>query len=293
MLASKQPWSNVFDFLSLLNIVNKEFVEGPDAKSSAIGTGPFTLEEWVPGDHVTYGKHKNYWQSGRPYLDGIQLTIARDPQSQMVQFESGAIDFTVVPSLVDYARLRVNPQYQAIELPNPGYYFIIQPNPNVDPFIDKRARQALNHVIDRNRIAAAALLGLSEPRDLPWPPGTPADEPPKQTYYNHDPEKAKALLIAAGLSDMNFEIMAQNTNPSYRTIAELIAGELDSIGVKTTLTFGDRSVIVPRQNQHQFQTYVGADFLSNLQPVSALTGTASLTIGRTTPTSRTTSTRAW
>ena len=46
-------------------------IEGPDAKTKAVGTGPFTFVEWVQGDHLSLAKNPNYWQSGRPYLDGI------------------------------------------------------------------------------------------------------------------------------------------------------------------------------------------------------------------------------
>src|SRR5947209_19625458 len=37
----------------------------PISKSKAIGTGPFAFTEWIQGDHLTYSKNKNYWQTGR------------------------------------------------------------------------------------------------------------------------------------------------------------------------------------------------------------------------------------
>jgi MarR-like DNA-binding transcriptional regulator SgrR of sgrS sRNA len=75
-------------FFQVLNIIDKDTAEGPDAKTRAVGTGPFTFVEWVQGDHVTYGKNKNYWQSGQPYLDGITLGIAKDQQAMAAQFEA-------------------------------------------------------------------------------------------------------------------------------------------------------------------------------------------------------------
>ena len=61
----------IFDYFNVLNMVDRVSLEGPDAKTKEIGTGPFILDEWVQGDHLTYTRNKNYWQSNYPYLDGI------------------------------------------------------------------------------------------------------------------------------------------------------------------------------------------------------------------------------
>jgi peptide/nickel transport system substrate-binding protein len=276
VISTQQPWVNVFDFFSLFNIVNKEFVEGPNAQSGALGTGPFTLAEWVQGDHATYSKNPNYWQSGRPYLDTIQLTIAHDPQAQQVQFESGVQDFTLLPSIMDFNRLKSDSRYQAYSLPNPGSFFILQPNPKAPPFDDKRARQALDFAIDRQRIAQSVLLGLEQGRDLPWPPGTPADEPAKQLLYNHDLDKAKSLFSEAGLIGTSFETLMSSTNPAYNAIAQIIQGDLASIGVTMKISPMDQGTMLAHMNQHQFQAYLAGDVWSNFQPVTVLTADASL-----------------
>jgi peptide/nickel transport system substrate-binding protein len=57
------------------DIVDKDAMESADARSKAVGTGPFAFVEWVPGDHLQFIRNKNYWQSGRPYLDGVRVSI--------------------------------------------------------------------------------------------------------------------------------------------------------------------------------------------------------------------------
>ena len=164
VLNTKQPWAAIFDFFQVLNIIDKDTAEGPDAKTKAVGTGPFTFVEWVQGDHVTYGKNKNYWQSGQPYLDGITVGIAKDQQAMVASFESGAADFMLNPPLRDYARLVTDSQYQGLELPNPAAFWMLQPNSTRPPMDDKRVRQALNYAINRPRMVETVLLGLSSPR---------------------------------------------------------------------------------------------------------------------------------
>ena len=197
-LTAKQPWGAVFDFFQVLNIIDKDTAEGPNAKTQAVGTGPFTFVEWVQGDHVSYGKNKNYWQTGLPYFDGITLNIAKDQQAMVAQFEAGAADFIVNPPLQDYVRLAADPKYQTLELPNPAAFWMLQPNSTRAPMTDKRVRQALNYAIDRQHMVDVGLLGLSKPQDLPWPANSPASEPQKNALITFDLDKAKSLLADAG-----------------------------------------------------------------------------------------------
>ena len=73
VLQSDKPRPGVFDFLQYLRILDKDTMEGPDAATKVVGTGSMMWKEWVPGDHITLVKNPNYWDSGRPYLDGIEI----------------------------------------------------------------------------------------------------------------------------------------------------------------------------------------------------------------------------
>ncbi|HEU0168353.1 MAG TPA: ABC transporter substrate-binding protein, partial [Chloroflexota bacterium] len=88
VLKSDAPHPTFFDAIELINIVDKQNVEGPDAKSKIVGTGPWVFQEWALGDHFSVVKNKNYWRSGVPYLDGI-TTYVRNQQNMSVQLEGG------------------------------------------------------------------------------------------------------------------------------------------------------------------------------------------------------------
>ncbi|HEX8968824.1 MAG TPA: ABC transporter substrate-binding protein, partial [Chloroflexota bacterium] len=75
------PRPAVFDFFQLLNIVDPVTMQGPDAATRSVGTGPFVLEEWSQGTSIRLVKNQNYWQTGRPYLDAIQTPIIKDPSA--------------------------------------------------------------------------------------------------------------------------------------------------------------------------------------------------------------------
>src|SRR5579871_2343889 len=153
-ITTDKPWINVFDFLQVLNILDKDSPDGPRGKTVPVGTGAFTFVEWVQGDHVTYAKNKNYWRSGTPLLDQIVLNIAKDQQAMTVQLEAGQVDFIVNPTIQDYVRLSDDTtRYQGLELPNPAAFAMMQPNSTRPPLDNKLVRQALNWAIDRQRMA--------------------------------------------------------------------------------------------------------------------------------------------
>ena len=53
LLTSDKPRPFVFDMFESFNIVDPVTMEGPDAKTSAVGTGPFSFTEWIQGDHFS------------------------------------------------------------------------------------------------------------------------------------------------------------------------------------------------------------------------------------------------
>jgi peptide/nickel transport system substrate-binding protein len=270
-LTAKQPWASVFDFFQVLNIIDKETAEGPDAKTKAVGTGPFTFVEWVQGDHVSYGKNKNYWQSGQPLLDGINLGIAKDQQSMVAQFEAGAADFIVNPPLQDLNRLKGDPQYQMLELPNPAAFWMLQPNSTRAPMDNKLVRQALNYAIDRQRMVDTVLLGLTKPQDLPWPTNSPASEPAKNAQVGFDLDKAKSLLAQAGATSWTLDLLYSAVSLEAAGFAQIYQADLAKIGVNGEIRTLQPAALLDAWHTQNFGLYFASDPWSNLEPVTQFT----------------------
>ena len=162
-LTSDQPRPTMFDAFELFNMLDPQVMEGPDAKSKAPGTGPFVLQEWAQGDHMTFVKNKNYWQAGKPLVDGITVKIFRGEQPAMAQLEGGAIDAMRLDSVMDVVRLKADPKYTAWQHPNPGTFFELAFNVTQPPYDNKTVRQAFNYAFDRKRFAEQFYLGTAVP----------------------------------------------------------------------------------------------------------------------------------
>ncbi|MBV9324168.1 MAG: ABC transporter substrate-binding protein [Chloroflexi bacterium] len=271
ILNAKQPWAAVFDFFQVLNIIDKDIADGPDAKTKAGGTGPFTFVEWVQGDHVTYGKNKNYWQSGIPYFDGITMALAKDQQAMVAQFEAGDVDFMLNPPLRDYVRLTDDPKYQGLELPNPAAFWMLQPNSTRPPMDDKRVRQALNYAINRQRMIDTVLLGMTTAQDLPWPAASPASQPEKNGVVSYDLDKAKSLLADAGATNWTLDLLYSAVSQEGAGYAQIYQADLAQIGVNGVIRTLQPAALLDAWHTQNYGLYFASDPWANLEPVTQFT----------------------
>jgi peptide/nickel transport system substrate-binding protein len=225
----------MFDFFEAFNMVDKDTMEGPDVKNKEVGTGPWSLAEWQQGDHWTFAKNKNYWQTGRPYLDGFQVNI-RQPQTAMTQLESGALDAIRSPGVLDIIRLKNDPNYVNFVHPNPGTFFEIGLSLYTPPLDNKQVRQALSYAINRKYLAEQIYQGLMTVQTLPWSASSPAYEPAKNALYAFDLDKAKSLLDGAGVSNLSVDNwIAAGVFPLLETFLQVYQADLSKIGVKMNI----------------------------------------------------------
>ena len=275
VVKAKNPWPAVFDWLEVVGILDKETTDGPDSKTKAVGTGPFTFEEWVQGSHVSYGKNKNYWQTGRPYLDGIRVSIMRDQQSMVAQLESGALDLAMTPSLPDFVRLRDDPRFQGVLFPNAPNFYMLQANSTLKPLDDKRVRQAFAYTIDRQRMRDTVLRGIGDVKSLPWAPGSPAYQPEKNSTYSFDLEKAKSLFQQAGVANLELETVFNSGVAEQGAMVQIWQSDLQKIGVTMKLSGHDSPALLPMWHNKTYKGfYIASDAWTNMQPITFYTSSS-------------------
>src|SRR5579864_238235 len=252
VLTSDNPRPLMFDFFEVLNIADRDVVDGPDAKNKDGGTGPFIFTEWAPGDHATYARNPNYWQTGRPYLDSVRVSFLRDAQAMVVQFEADSLDLIRNPTKAEFVRLKGNTQYQAIQHPaNVGAYGL-GINVKRPPLDNKQVRQALNYAIDRKRFVDTILDGVGTPLSLPWAETFPMYEANKSTFYTFDLDKARGLLAGAGISDLTLEMIPNPGDPDSVTFAEMYQSDLAKIGITQNIVKLDMAAWSDQVNGNKF-----------------------------------------
>jgi ABC-type transport system substrate-binding protein len=169
------------------------------AQFTMVGTGPFKLVDYNQDVGMTFARNPDYWQPGKPYLDGFEYKVIADPTTQELMFRNGEIDIPPIDADIQQ-RLKDTGQFQFV--PYTGgtsvFWELVPDSANADsPWSNLKVREAAEYAIDKEAIARE-LGGPTAVPQYQWgPEGTYAYVPdlPARKY---DPEKAKQLLAEAG-----------------------------------------------------------------------------------------------
>ncbi|MEO3388043.1 ABC transporter substrate-binding protein [Mesorhizobium sp. CAU 1741] len=185
----------------------RHLMEGTDfrkagAEQDPIGTGPFRFNEWVRGSHIHLTAFEDYYRPEQPRLREIYYRVIPDAASRAVSMEQGETQLAQWQDIepFDVARLSELPH---LDMTTDGYEYFspmvwIELNCRRPPMDDKRFRQALMHLIDREFVRDRILFGLARAATGPIASSMRFYETDVKTY---DPsvEKATALLDEMGL----------------------------------------------------------------------------------------------
>ena len=243
----------------------------PRAAQNWLAPVPSRLASTEPGDHLRFTRNATYWQPGKPYPDEVLVKIFTDQQAMVVQLEAGALDLALSPQLRDAARLKQDRNFQLAVHPTSGQYYLLSANTTAPPADNQQFRQAMNYAIDRQRIAESVMLGLFEPRGLPWPSNSPAFNASKNEQVAFNLDKARSLLSASGASSTSFDMIYQGASAEQAGVAQIVQSDLASVGVTANLKPVDPAVYVDMtggaaDQKPKYVVGLGQSQYANLEP---------------------------
>ncbi len=160
------------------------------------GTGPFRITKVVAGQYAEMLRNDGYWDTARvPKLDKMVVYPMPEATTRVAALRSGEVDWIEVPPPDAIPSLK-QAGLQISLWPYPHTYPYVLNCLDTSPFHDVRVRQAMNYAIDRDGMCKM-LNGTAKPARGLYPPDDPLFGTPKN-HYTHDPDRAKALLKAAG-----------------------------------------------------------------------------------------------
>lgn len=268
----KQPAAPMLYNLGLTRILPKHIWETVDqpkeftAPEAVIGSGPYCLKEYSR-EHGTYRfeAFEDFW-GPRQRVRRIEFIPVSQP---VLAYENREIDLTpIIPDLLP--RFSKDPANKIIK--GPGFWGcrLLFNMKNAASLGDKRVRQAFAHAIDRNEIVDKILRGAAIPGRAGILPPDHVMAADKVKEYDFRPEKAEALLQAAGFvrsgkngvrqgpdgSRLSFELLCSSVNNRILQevrLAEILKQRLSAVGIKTVIRSVDEKTRDARIFSHDFQ----------------------------------------
>jgi len=205
-----------------------------------VGSGPFKLTEFRPGQRVVMEKFDKFFLPGKPYLDKLILTISPDTQSLLLSLERG--DIQLLPyaaSSVDLKRVKANPNLQITDKGYEGIGSInwLAFNTARKPLSDVKVRKAIATAIDKNFITKVLMGGFASQVDGPIVPASPFAVP-DLVKYPVDLKQSAAMLDAAGYKagaeGERFKLTIDylpGTDEQQKNVAEYLRSQLKKVGI--------------------------------------------------------------
>ena len=234
---------------------------GEDFGQRPVGTGPFKLTEFIPGDRVVVEKNAKYWRKDAdgnqlPYLDRIVFRPIPDTKQRINALEAGDVDMihTADPSTIKQAE-EAGLEIQRISGSSSTVLLFNHQRPPVD---DVRVRRALAMAIDKEAINEVVWAGTREVADSVF--ATDSDYYVEQEdAATYDPDAAKELVEEYG-EPISVSLECINT-PESRQVLELVEQMWEQIGVDVELVFTEQGQFVNKI--FGTKDYVTACFRSN------------------------------
>ena len=237
--------------------------------AEVIGTGPFTIERYDPGERVVFRRNPSYWlrdDAGNrlPYLDEVIQTIVPDLEAELAAFRSGASDvhgvlgeeFAQLDPLQGEENFTIHRRGPAFGTTFLGFNM----NPGRDPetgesyvapeklkwFQNGAFRQAVAHSIDKDAIIEDVLHGLGYPQWASVSPAAGDFHNPDVRRYEYDVDEANKILDGLGWTDsdgdgireddtgntIEFSLVTNGVSNAVRgQVTEIIEAGLRKIGI--------------------------------------------------------------
>jgi peptide/nickel transport system substrate-binding protein len=188
------------DSLILMPLSNQQAYltkENEKDPEMGIGTGPFKLKSWNPGQSYEVEKYAGYWMEGAPLLDGVRGIQIPEASTKLQSVASGQSSVTQIA----FDQLPVVEANQALQITpmEKGIMYNAVMLVSADPWTDPKVRTALKLSLDRETVMKVAYAGeafASPDADLAM--GDPWMTTELEARTKPDRKKAEQLMAEAG-----------------------------------------------------------------------------------------------
>jgi len=239
-----------------------------------VGTGPFTNVARFEAQIWELHKNENYWQEGKPYIDGIRIPAYNGNDAINLATINGENDWAAnfIPD-IENTFVSKDSEHFGYWFPAYGATVHLYLNTTVAPFDQVDVRKAISMAINRDQIVAVAMYDYTHPADSTglsdayesW-----KDETARSAdWVTYDPDKANELLDAAGLAKdgdvrktadgtaLEFDLNVVSGWSDWVQSVDIISQNLAEVGIKATVRPYEQATWQTRVQNGDFTMSIG------------------------------------
>lgn len=191
-----------------------------------VGTGPFKLDSFTPGQQSVFSRYDGYWKSGQPYLDSVTLIDFPADTAAFNALQGGQVDVFLYAPLALVAQ--ASGQIQAL-VSKPGQWTPFTMRVDQAPFNNVDVRQAFRLLVDRQQMINLALSGHGAIGNDVFSWWDPAYD--SSLLRERDVDKAKYHLKKAGQENLAVELVTGDIAAGVLQAAQVFAQQAKDAGV--------------------------------------------------------------
>jgi peptide/nickel transport system substrate-binding protein len=245
----------------------RAIADGVELNTTPVGAGPFVLDELVPGSHAALRRNPDHWNAEEILLEELRVVNRPAESVAYAGLSSGQYDLAHIDDS------QIAPLERAgfrIEAGTCFNVHTIEVNNRHAPFDDPRVVEAFNRAIDRDAIVDSVFFGHGEADWQPFTRDLQGYDPRLDRHWDHDPERARALLAEAGHTDriaVPIHVYGDAGNDATVKWTEVVQAQVAQVGFDLTIELAP-----PGSGQKAAHSYTlyAYSFSGRESPVQAL-----------------------
>ncbi|MGJ4851295.1 ABC transporter substrate-binding protein [Bacillota bacterium Meth-B3] len=263
----KNPLAPFVNYLAnkFMVIVSKGWCEAHngDISMDPMGCGPFQFGEWLSGQEIVVERFEGYHDPKYPMADEINFKFYPDGQARVNALQTGVVDIIEYVDYSAFAQLEANPNVVCDIREGPFMYLNF--NLECEALSNPTVRQAISYALRREDVRDTAFSGGGTIMfGTPFVAGQIGYKEEYASYFEYNPEKAKAMLAEAGYPDgIEFKLLTSSTYAFFEQSAIAVQASLKECGINVTLEAPDWSTYNARLRSGDYDCLING-YLANV-----------------------------
>lgn len=238
-------------------MISPAALDNPDLDVKPVGSGPYEVESFTPGNSITYVKRSgDYWGGKDVYqVDKLKQFGFTDTNAGYNALRSGELDMLVLQVSDRIDEFKNDSNFNVSLSPTRGYYQI-RINMENPALADARVRQAIAYALDRKAIGEVATGTPDGCKPSAQPLSGIGSVPELDDAYPYDPAKAKELLAEAGYSSLNLKGMYVENK-----LSQVVQSQLKEVGINVEFSATTPEQYINEWNSKKYDISPGSTTL--------------------------------